>query len=61
MSPSIQREIARIKNLGEKVEIIGNRIIIYNNIIPTSVIEDFIGRIRRVDVMNEYQIEVRRP
>lgn len=58
--PSIQREFKRLRALGAKVEVMGQRIILSSEIkIPRAVLESFTQRIRALDSSHQLEITVR--
>lgn len=56
---SMQNEIDRIKRLGGEVEVSGNKIIIHSGIIPAKVIDALTDRIKKLDIDNLLDVEIK--
>ncbi len=55
---SIQEEFNRIKRLGGKVVIAGNKVTIYAGIIPKATADILANRIKRLDLRNILLVDV---
>ena len=51
-SPSIQREFSRVRSLNGRIEIEGNNVVIHRGVIPLSIANAFMGRIKEADLEN---------
>ena len=59
MNAGIKREIRRLEELGETVEVNDNEIVIANKIVPKSIAKAFVSRIQKADTENKYQVTIK--
>ncbi|QQG45957.1 MAG: hypothetical protein HYY55_03175 [Candidatus Niyogibacteria bacterium] len=56
--PSLQREFKRFRQLGGSVRIDGDKIVLFSEIIPIEVAQDFAERIRSLDEEKKLEVTV---